>query len=142
MKLFGWDGTSCDDVTEAGLQGRGGVSPLLSHPEGPQGAEPEYSERVSGPLRPRAKTSEAGALQYPATLRPPSSLGRPRHEGSVVLHGLSDPVHVVAHAGIHGWAPGSGAGLGTPRHHTSQGPVANQGAPRVTLCAAEEQRNY
>lgn len=115
----------------------GGVSPLLSDPAGPEGAKPEDPEGVSGQVRPRSETSEARALQFPATLLS----CRPRHEGSVVFHGLSDPVHVVAHAGVHSGAPGSGAGLSTAGHHTRQGPIANQGTPRVTLCAAEEQRN-
>lgn len=106
----------------------GSVSPLLSDGAGPEGAEPQDPRRLGA-----AETSAAGVRLFPATLSPPSSLGRPRHEGSVVLHGFADPVHVVAHAGVHRGAPGSGAGLGTPRYHTRQGPVANQGAPRVTL---------
>lgn len=98
-----------------------------------------------GQLRPRLETIEAGDLQFPSARCPPSFLGRPRHEGSktegsVVIHCLSDPVHVVAHASIDSGAPRSGAGFCSPGHHTCQGPVANQGASRVTLCAGGKQK--
>lgn len=103
------------------------------------GGEPEYPEvgnlniQVSpGQLKPRG----AGGGKKPrrsSSSAPPLSPGRPRLEDSVVLHGLSDPVQVAAYTSVDRGALGSGAGLGAPGHHTSQGSIANQGTPRVTL---------
>ena len=118
------------DIIEGGATGRRCL-PVLFDAVGQQGAEPEYAKCVSALPRP-----ESGNSRLPCAH--PSLLVL-RRESSVVLHGLSDPVHVVAYAGVHGGATGSGTGLGTPRHHTCQGPFANQRASRVTLCAAEEQ---
>lgn len=105
-----------------------------------KGVEPKYPKGFS-----RTAKAKAGDLQFPSALCPPSFLGRPRHEGSkaegsVVIHCLSDPVYVVAYASIDSGAPRSGAGFCSPRHHTCQCPVANQGASRVTLCAGGKQK--